>query len=75
MIVTGGAPGEQLCRSEPWMRFSARTILSTGGSPLEIVRGELDGIIQRLTELDGILGPLLAAHARAYEEARQIRSS
>jgi hypothetical protein len=23
--MTGGAPGEQLCWSEPWMRFSART--------------------------------------------------
>ena len=25
MIITGRAPGEQLCWSEPWMRFSART--------------------------------------------------
>jgi len=23
--ITGRAPGEQLCWSEPWMRFSART--------------------------------------------------
>ena len=25
MIIAGGARGEQLCWSEPWMRFSART--------------------------------------------------
>ena len=25
MIITAGPPGEQLCWSEPWMRFSART--------------------------------------------------
>src|SRR6266851_3938973 len=24
-MITGGAPGGQLCWSEPWMRFSART--------------------------------------------------
>ena len=28
MIITGGASGEQLCWSEPWIRFSARTIVS-----------------------------------------------
>jgi len=25
VIITAGAPGEQLCWSEPWTRFSART--------------------------------------------------
>jgi hypothetical protein len=25
VIITGRAPGEQLCWSEPWIRFSART--------------------------------------------------
>ena len=26
MIIRGGAPGEQLCWSEPWMRFSAHNL-------------------------------------------------
>ena len=30
MIITGRAPGEQLCWSELWMRFSARTVLHDG---------------------------------------------
>jgi hypothetical protein len=31
VIMTGEVPGEQLCWSEPWMRFSART--GPGGRP------------------------------------------
>jgi chromosome segregation ATPase len=50
-------------------------IPSTGERALESVRGELDAITKRLTDLDGILHPLLNAHADAYVEARQIRSS
>jgi chromosome segregation ATPase len=48
--------------------------LGTGGSALQTVRTELDGIRQRLADLDELLRPLLAAHARAYEDARQVRS-
>jgi chromosome segregation ATPase len=45
-----------------------------GGSALETVVNELNGIRQRLTGLDESLQPLLAKHAKAYEDARQVRS-
>jgi chromosome segregation ATPase len=48
-------------------------MLTTGGTVLESLHAELSGITQRLTELDEVLGPLLAKHARAYEEARRVR--
>lgn len=51
-----------------------RAMINTVGTVLENVHAELSGITQRLTELDDLLGPMLAAHARAYEDARQIRS-
>ena len=46
----------------------------TVGSALEIVVNELNGIRQRLAELDKSLQPLLAKHAKAYEDTRQVRS-
>lgn len=48
-------------------------MVTTDGSALEGVTAELNGIRQRLTELDEVLGPLLAEHTRAYEQARQAR--
>jgi Skp family chaperone for outer membrane proteins len=45
----------------------------TGGTALETVRIELNGIRDRLIDLDDRLGPLLREHARAYEEARRPR--
>lgn len=54
---------------------SLRTVvLGTGGTTLDSVRAELAGIGRRLTELDDVLGPVLAAHTEAYEQARQPRS-
>ena len=44
-----------------------------GGRALETVVNELSGIRQRLTRLDESLQPLLAKHAKAYEDTRQIR--
>ena len=49
------------------------TGFQAGGSALETVTDELNGIRQRLTGLDESLQPLLAEHAKAYEDARQIR--
>ena len=49
------------------------TMIATGGGTAANLHAELAGIRQRLTELDDVLGPMLAAHTRAYEEARQIR--
>lgn len=46
----------------------------TVGSALETVVNELNGICQRLAELDKSLQPLLAKHAKAYEDTRQVRS-
>jgi chromosome segregation ATPase len=46
----------------------------TVGSALETVGNELNGICQRLAELDQSLQPLLAKHAKAYEDTRQARS-
>jgi len=46
----------------------------TIGSALETVVNELNGICKRLTELDRSLQPLLATHAKAYEDTRQVRS-
>ena len=46
----------------------------TVGSALETVVNELNGICKRLTELDKSLQPLLATHAKAYEDTRQVRS-
>lgn len=43
------------------------------GSALETVVTELTGIRQRLSDLDNSLRPLLADHAEAYEDARQVR--
>jgi chromosome segregation ATPase len=45
----------------------------TGSSALETVVTELNGIRQRLTDLDNSLRPLLADHAEAYEDARRVR--
>jgi DNA repair exonuclease SbcCD ATPase subunit len=42
-------------------------------SVLETVVTELTAIRQRLTDLDNSLRPLLADHAEAYEDARQVR--
>jgi chromosome segregation ATPase len=50
-------------------------IPSAAGSPLDSLRAELSGTAARLTELDAALGPLLAEHDRAYQEARRIRST
>jgi DNA repair exonuclease SbcCD ATPase subunit len=47
--------------------------LGAGGSALETVVTELNGIRDRLTNLDNSLRPLLADHAKAYEDARQVR--
>jgi DNA repair exonuclease SbcCD ATPase subunit len=73
--------GDTLAMLAAWSRADLdladgmrKAIPGTGDSPLESLVGELGGITQRLTELDGILRPLLATHARAYEVARQIRS-
>lgn len=44
-----------------------------GDSALETVVNELSGIRQRLTRLDEGLQPLLAKHAKAYEDTRQVR--
>ena len=49
-------------------------LLSTADTPLQAVQGELDGMQQRLAQLDEVLGPLLAAQTQAYEQARQVRS-
>lgn len=49
-------------------------MVTTDGGALEGVSAELNGIRQRLTELDEVLGPLLTEHTRAYEQARQPRS-
>jgi chromosome segregation ATPase len=57
------------------MRKAFPTTGQTAESTLDRVRTELGAITHRLTELDDILGPLLAAHSRAYEQARQARSS
>lgn len=43
------------------------------GSALETVVTELNGIRQRLTDLDNSLRPLLADHAKAYENAHRVR--
>lgn len=47
--------------------------LPAGTSAGERVRAELAKIEQRLVDVEGLLRPLLQQHARAYEEARQIR--
>ena len=52
----------------------AAMVTATGDTTLASVSAELDGIRQRLTELDEVLGPLLVKHTRAYEQARQARS-
>jgi DNA repair exonuclease SbcCD ATPase subunit len=44
------------------------------GSALETVAAELNGIRQRLADLDNVLRPLLADQAKAYEDARRIRT-
>jgi DNA repair exonuclease SbcCD ATPase subunit len=49
------------------------TVLDAGGTPLEAVAAELEGVRERLTELDDRLRPLLADHAKAYEQTRQVR--
>ena len=45
-----------------------------GGDALETVQTELNGIRDRLIDLDGRLRPLLSKHAMAYEDARRARS-
>lgn len=45
----------------------------TGGNTLETVQTELNGVRDRLIDLDNRLGPLLREHARAYEEARRVQ--
>ncbi|HEX6526318.1 MAG TPA: hypothetical protein VF070_40835 [Streptosporangiaceae bacterium] len=47
--------------------------IEVGGSVLETVVTELDSIRQRLVALDNSLRPLLADHAKAYEDARKVR--
>ena len=49
-------------------------LLSTADTPLQAVQGELNGMQQRLAQLDEVLGPLLTAQTQAYEQARQVRS-
>jgi hypothetical protein len=49
------------------------TGFAADGSALDHVRNDLADIKRRLTGLDEVLGPLLAAHAQAYEEARKVR--
>ena len=44
-----------------------------GGDALHIVATELNGIRQRLADLDNSLRPMLAEHAKAYEDARRVR--
>ena len=44
-----------------------------GGSAVETVVTELNGIRQRLTDLDSSLRSLLADHVKAYEDARRVR--
>ena len=36
VIITGGTPGEQLCWSEPWMRFSARTLTAAPNPVVDV---------------------------------------
>ena len=47
--------------------------LEADGNAVITVANELNGIRQRLTELDTSLQSLLAKHAKAYEDARQVR--
>jgi chromosome segregation ATPase len=47
--------------------------LEADASALETVMTELDGIRERLGRLDDALRSLLAEHASAYEQARQVR--
>ena len=47
--------------------------LPTGASALPRIRAELSAISERLSDMDRQLQPALAAHARAYQEARSIR--
>lgn len=46
---------------------------AAGASALESVEAELNSIRQRLTDLDNSLRSLLADHAKAHEDARQVR--
>lgn len=47
--------------------------LGNGDLRVDRVKGALADVAQRLADLDTNLRPLLIAHARAYEQARQIR--
>jgi hypothetical protein len=40
---------------------------------LQVLTTELNGIRQRLTDLDNSLRLMLAEHAKAYEDARRVR--
>jgi hypothetical protein len=44
-----------------------------GGGALQVLTTELNGIRQRLTDLDNSLRLMLAEHAKAYEDARRVR--
>jgi DNA repair exonuclease SbcCD ATPase subunit len=75
------AHGDTLAVLAAWSRADLdladgmrQTIPGTSDNPTRSLLGELDGITQRLRELDGVLGPLLDVHASAYEEARKTRS-
>jgi phage-related protein len=57
------------------MRKALPTTGQTASSALDSVRTELGDITRRLTALDETLRPLLQAYSRAYEQARQPRSS
>ncbi len=50
------------------------TGIPAASSALQRVRAELSALERRVAELDGQLRPVLAEHARAYEEATKTRS-
>jgi hypothetical protein len=56
----GGAPGEQLCWSKPWMRFSARTVCRA----VPGARGNLRDSVQ----IVGAVVPYLVGAAAALAE-------
>jgi hypothetical protein len=52
MIIKGRAPGEQICWSEPWTGFSARTVKAACWG--ELVKAVLERALE--AELTGHLG-------------------
>ncbi|HEX4829696.1 MAG TPA: hypothetical protein VH478_01210 [Trebonia sp.] len=72
--------GDTLVMLETWSKANQavadglRDVLAArDGRVVEPLRDELGGITLRLAALDDALAPLLAEHARAYEEARKTR--